>query len=115
MTTRNVKLKNRAGEYLQPYTENLPTASTSTAGKVKLDSSPTSGSNNAITSGAVYSALNNVNTSISGLQTDVDNMQTSITGINTTLGNKLDSSKLQVVNAKPTSPNSSTFYFVKET
>ncbi len=58
MTIRNVKLKNRAGEYLQPYTENLPTASTSTAGKVKLDSSPTSGSNNAITSGAVYSALN---------------------------------------------------------
>lgn len=57
MTNRNVKLKNRAGEYLQPYTENLPTASTSTAGKVKLDSSPTSGSNNAITSGAVYSAL----------------------------------------------------------
>ncbi len=58
MTIRNVKLKNRAGEYLQPYTENLPTASTSTAGKVKLDSSPTSGSNNAITSGAVYTALN---------------------------------------------------------
>ena len=57
MTIRNVKLKNRAGEYLQPYTENLPTASTSTAGKVKLDSSPTSGSNNAITSGAVYTAL----------------------------------------------------------
>ena len=57
MTIRNVKLKNRAGEYLQPYTENLPTASTSTTGKVKLDSSPTSGSNNAITSGAVYTAL----------------------------------------------------------
>ena len=115
MTTRNVKLKNRAGEYLHPYTDNLPTASTSTAGKVKLDSSPTSGSNNAITSGAVYTALNSVNTSISSVQTDVGNLQTSVTGINTSLGNKLDSSKLQVVDSKPTSPNSSTFYFVKET
>lgn len=57
MAKRNVKLKNRSGDYLYPYTENIPTASTSTAGKVKLDSSPTSGSNNAITSGAVYSAL----------------------------------------------------------
>ena len=55
--TKNVRLKNRSGEYLEPYTENVPTASTSTAGKVKLDSSPTSGSNNAITSGAVYTAL----------------------------------------------------------
>lgn len=57
MAMRNVKLKNRSGDYLYPYTENIPTASTSMAGKVKLDSSPTSGSNNAITSGAVYTAL----------------------------------------------------------
>lgn len=55
--TKNVRLKNRSGEYLEPYTENIPTASTSTAGKVQLDNSPTSGSNNAITSGAVYTAL----------------------------------------------------------
>ena len=129
MTIRNVKLKNRAGEYLQPYTENLPTASTSTAGKVKLDNSPTSGSNNAITSGAVHSALASINSTVGGLQSDVVNAQTaigniqtdvgnienSISGINTTLGDKLDSSKLQVVNSKPASPNSSTFYFVKET
>lgn len=115
MAKRNVKLKNRSGDYLYPYTENIPTASTSTAGKVKLDSSPTSGSNNAITSGAVYTALNSVNTTISGLQNDVGHMQTSITGINTTLDDKLDSSRLQVVNTKPENPNSSTFYFVKET
>ena len=57
MANRNVKLKNRSGDYLYPYTDNIPTASSSTAGKVKLDSSPTSGSNNAITSGAVYTAL----------------------------------------------------------
>ena len=57
MTNKPVKLKNRSGDYLYPYTENIPTASTSTAGKVKLDNSPTSGSNNAITSGAVYTAL----------------------------------------------------------
>ena len=57
IVTKNVRLKNRSGEYLEPYTENIPTASTSTAGKVQLDSSPTSGSNNAITSGAVYTAL----------------------------------------------------------
>lgn len=57
MTNRNVKLKNRSGDYLYPYTDNIPTASTSVAGKVKLDSSPTSGSNNGITSGAIYTAL----------------------------------------------------------
>lgn len=57
MINRNVKLKNRNGDYLLPYTDNIPTASALTAGKVKLDSSPTSGSNNAITSGAVYTAL----------------------------------------------------------
>ena len=55
--TKRVRLKNRSGEYLEPYTENIPTASTSTAGKVKLDNAPTSGSNNAITSGAVHTAL----------------------------------------------------------
>ena len=57
MANKNVKLKNKNGDYLYPYTDNIPTASTSTAGKVRLDSSPTSGSNNAITSGAVHTAL----------------------------------------------------------
>ena len=57
MANRNVKLKNKSGDVLYPYTDNIPTASTSTAGKVKLDSSPTSGSNNALTSGGAYTAL----------------------------------------------------------
>ena len=57
MANRNVKLKNKSGDYLYPYTDNIPAASTSAAGKVKLDSTPTSGSSNAITSGAVYTAL----------------------------------------------------------
>ena len=60
MTNKNVKLKNRSGDYLYPYTDNIPAASSSTAGKVKLDTSPTSGSNNAITSGAVFTALNSI-------------------------------------------------------
>ena len=55
--SKKVKLKNRNGEYLYPYTDNIPTASTTTAGKVKLDGSAVSGSMNAITSGAVYTAL----------------------------------------------------------
>ena len=57
MANRNVKLKNKVGDVLYPYTDNIPVATTSAAGKVKLDSSPTSGSSNAITSGAVYTAL----------------------------------------------------------
>lgn len=57
MVNRNVRLKNLDGDYLFPYTDNIPTATSTTAGKVKLDLSPTSDSTNAITSGAVYSAL----------------------------------------------------------
>ena len=100
IVTKRVRLKNRSGEYLEPYTENVPTASTSTAGKVKLDTTSTSGSNNAITSGAVHTALGN--------------MQTSITALNTALSSKVNNSALQVVDSKPASPDSSTFYFVKE-
>jgi hypothetical protein len=111
LTSRNVKLKNRAGEYLLPYTDNLPTASTSTAGKVKLDASPVSGSANAVTSGAVYTALTEVNTDIAAVRTEMSNFQTSI---NTALGNKLDSSALEVVDSLPTGTNATTFYFVKE-
>ena len=57
MANKNVKLKNLNGDYLYPYTDNLPTGSVSVAGKVKVDSTPTSGSSNAISSGAVYTAL----------------------------------------------------------
>lgn len=48
MTNRNVKLKNVDGEYLYPYTENIP-----------KDATPVSNSSNPITSGAVYTALQN--------------------------------------------------------
>lgn len=57
MTTRKVKLKNKGGDYLYPYTNNVPAATSTVAGIVKIDSSVTSGSGNAITSGAVYSGL----------------------------------------------------------
>lgn len=57
MANRNVKLKNKSGDILYPYTDNIPTASTSAAGKVKMDSTPTSGSNNALTSDGAYTAL----------------------------------------------------------
>lgn len=57
MANKKVKLKNKSGDYLYPYTNNVPTASTSTTGIVKLDSEPTSGSDNALTSGAAYTAL----------------------------------------------------------
>ena len=57
MANKSVKLKNKRGDYLYPYTDNIPTGNASVAGKVKVDSAPTSGSSNAISSGAVYSAL----------------------------------------------------------
>ena len=57
MANKNVKLKNLNGDYLYPYTDNIPTGSASVAGKVKVDSVPTSGSDNAISSGAVHTAL----------------------------------------------------------
>jgi hypothetical protein len=65
MANRKVKLKNKSGDYLYPYTDNIPTATTSKAGIVKLDSAPTANSNNAITSGAVNTAINTVNTNLS--------------------------------------------------
>lgn len=57
MANKSVKLKNKKGDYLYPYTDNVPTGNASVAGKVKVDSFPTSGSRNAISSGAVYTAL----------------------------------------------------------
>ena len=59
MVNRKVKLKNLDGDYLYPYTDNIPVASTSVAGKVLLDGTPKSNSGNAVTSGAVFTALDN--------------------------------------------------------
>ena len=64
MATRNVRLKNKGGDVLHPYTENLPTATTSKAGTVMLDDAVTANSSKAITSGAVSSALTSVNTTL---------------------------------------------------
>lgn len=79
MTNKNVRLKNRNGDNLLPYTDNIPAASTSVAGKVKLDTSPASNSNNAITSGAVYTALNDIQTNLSTLSSKADKA-TSLSG-----------------------------------
>lgn len=101
MTNRNVKLKNRSGEYLLPYTDNIPTASTSTAGKVKLDTSPTSGSNNAITSGAVYTALSDkLSTTGTAAKATADASGNTIT---TTYATKTELSNIQ--NSIPSNDN----------
>lgn len=57
MANKKIKLKNAAGDYLEPYTENIPVASTTQAGKVQLDSTPTADSQNALTSGGAKTAL----------------------------------------------------------
>lgn len=59
MAIKNIKLKNAEGDYLYPYTENLPKASTTTQGTVQLDDTPTAGSTNALTSGGAKTALDN--------------------------------------------------------
>lgn len=59
MAIKNIKLKNAEGDYLYPYTENLPKASTTTQGAVQLDDTPTAGSANALTSGGAKTALDN--------------------------------------------------------
>lgn len=41
MANKSVKLKNKKGDYLYPYTDNIPTGNASVAGKVKVDPSPT--------------------------------------------------------------------------
>lgn len=59
MAIKNIKLKNAEGDYLYPYTENLPKASTTTQGVVQLDDTPTAGSTNALTFGGAKTALDN--------------------------------------------------------
>ena len=51
MTIKNVKLKNLNGDYLYPYTDNVP-----------KDTLPIADSANLITSGAVHNALNTLQT-----------------------------------------------------
>lgn len=57
MATKRIKLKNANGDYLEPYTTNVPDASTSAKGIVQLETTPTANSMKVLTSGAVKSAL----------------------------------------------------------
>lgn len=57
MTIKNIKLKNASGDYLYPYTENLPIATTEKAGVVILDNTPTESSTNVLSSGGTKIAL----------------------------------------------------------
>lgn len=59
MATKRIKLKNANGDYLEPYTTNVPNASTSAKGIVQLEATPTASSTKALTSGGAKTALDN--------------------------------------------------------
>ena len=59
MATKRIKLKNANGDYLEPYTTNVPDASTSAKGIVQLEDTPTASSTKALTSGGAKTALDN--------------------------------------------------------
>lgn len=57
MATKRIKLKNATGDYLEPYTTNVPDATTSAKGIVQLEETPTANSSKALTSGGAKTAL----------------------------------------------------------
>ena len=59
MATKRIKLKNANGDYLEPYTTNVPEATTSAKGIVQLEATPTASSTKALTSGGAKTALDN--------------------------------------------------------
>ena len=59
MATKRIKLKNANGDYLEPYTTNVPDATTSAKGVVQLEDTPTASSTKALTSGGAKTALDN--------------------------------------------------------
>ncbi len=59
MATKRIKLKNANGDYLEPYTTNVPEATTSAKGIVQLEATPTTSSTKALTSGGAKTALDN--------------------------------------------------------
>ena len=59
MATKRIKLKNANGDYLEPYTTNVPDATTSAKGIVQLEATPTANSTKALTSGGAKTALDN--------------------------------------------------------
>lgn len=57
MANKRIKLKNSTGDYLEPYTTNVPDATTSAKGLVQIETTPTANSTKVLTSGAVKTAL----------------------------------------------------------
>ena len=57
MTTKRIKLKNADGDYLEPYTTNVPDASSSVKGLVQTETTPTTNSTKVLTSGGAKTAL----------------------------------------------------------
>lgn len=57
MATKRIKLKNSTGDYLEPYTTNIPDATTSAKGLVQIETTPTANSTKVLTSGTVKTAL----------------------------------------------------------
>ena len=57
MTTKRIKLKNANGDYLEPYTTNVPDATSSVKGLVQTEDTPTTSSTKVLTSGGAKTAL----------------------------------------------------------
>ena len=57
MANKRIKLKNATGDYLEPYTTNVPDASSSTKGLVQTEATPTANSTKVLTSGGAKTAL----------------------------------------------------------
>lgn len=97
MSNRNVKLKNREGDYLLPYTDNIP-----------IDTTAIAGSQKPITSGAVYTALNNLTTTQNTMKSE---LTTAIAMAKTeaVLEAKF---KYTVATTLPENPDADTFYFI---
>ena len=59
MATKRIKLKNANGDYLEPYTTNVPDASGTLKGLVQTEDTPTANSTKVLTSGGAKTALDN--------------------------------------------------------
>ena len=57
MANKKIKLKNSTGDYLLPYTTNVPDATSTSKGIVEIEDTPTSGSQKTLTSGGAKTAL----------------------------------------------------------
>jgi hypothetical protein len=57
MATKRIKLKNANGDYLEPYTTNVPDATESVKGLVQTEATPTENSTKVLTSGGAKTAL----------------------------------------------------------